>query len=578
MSPSDQTLRRLLEVGRSLVSELDPDAVLERIVEEARVATAARYAALGVLNEQRTELARFITAGLDERGRAAVGALPRGRGLLGLLIARPVAVRVDDVQSHPESYGFPAGHPVMHSFLGVPITIRGKIWGNLYLTDKRGGGQFSQDDEEVAVILADLAATAIENARLYHRSEERREQLERAVMGLEAARDIADATGTAFELEGVLGLVATRARPLVSARSVLISLRDGDQLTVRASAGDAAPGSSSSLALAEAAAGRVVLTGLAERIPELHAGHSHEASRVLGYEPRSALLLPIAYHGEVVGVLAAFDRGAGAQPFTTADEEMLRTFAAAAATAVAINRSVEADRLRAAIASSEAERRRWARELHDETLQALGGLRVLLASALRRAEPALTDQAMRQAITDIEAAIENLRTIISDLRPSLLDDLGLQPAIEALTERRRAGGLEIVSELELPDRASGADALPPELETTVYRLVQEALTNVVKHSSASTVQLSVRLSERRVLVEVADNGVGFDPASNTVGFGLAGIRERIHLAGGTFQLQSGPAGTVLSASIPVHPPPPEAGLGTDQATSQRVVDQLGTGR
>jgi signal transduction histidine kinase len=548
MAPTDQNLRRLLDVGRSLVRELDPDEVLNRILEEARAATGARFAALGVLNEERTELARFITLGIDEHARNEIGDLPRGRGVLGLLIANPTPVRVDDVGSHPESYGFPMGHPVMHGFLGVPVMIRGEAWGNLYLTDKAQGGTFTDEDEKTAVILADLAATAIENARLYHRSEQRREELERAVMALEAARDIADATGSAFELERILDLIAKRARALVAARTVLILLRAGDELVVKASAGEAYVGFEKRIPMADSVAGRVAVRGRPERIAAI--GTGHWSSDLLGYEANTELVVPMSYHGESLGVVAAFERGVDAALFTPADEEMLRTFAAAAATAVAISRSVEADRLRTAIASAEAERRHWARELHDETLQALGALRVLLASSLRR-EQQITAETVRAAISDIESAIANLRGIISDLRPSLLDDLGLRPAIEALIERRRAGGLEIACELELPDRdgPSAGGALTPELETTVYRLVQEALTNVAKHASASMVRVSVRQRDSVVVVEVSDDGVGFDPSARTIGFGLAGIRERIYLAGGTFELESSSAGTALRATI-----------------------------
>ena len=577
MTPSDQTLRRLLDVGRSLVRELDPDTVLDQILEEARVATDARYAALGVLNEQRTELARFITLGVDEHAQERIGGPPRGRGVLGLLISNPAPVRLDEISSHPQSYGFPGEHPVMHSFLGVPIMIRGQAWGNLYLADKRGGEPFSEDDQEAAVILADLAATAIENARLYRDSERRREQLEHAVMGLEAARDIADATAAAFELERVLELVATRANALVSARSVLILLRAGDQLEVCAAAGEALPASNVRLPVAQSASGRVVGTGRPERIEQLSETQRRLAADALGYEARTALLAPISYHGDVVGVMTAFDRLPDRGRFSEQDEDMLRTLASSAATAVAITRSVEKDRLRIAIASSEAERRRWARELHDETLQALGGLRVLLASALRRIDPELTADAVRQAISDIETAIENLRAIISDLRPSLLDDLGLKPAIEALIERRRAGGLEIVGELELPDRGEGDD-LPPELETTVYRLVQEALTNVVKHASATEVNICVRLLGAQVTVEVRDNGVGFDSSAETVGFGLAGIRERIYIAGGTFELASGPGGTLLRASIAARPVGSRRSSGLDEPAPQGIADQLGATR
>jgi signal transduction histidine kinase len=575
MSSTDQTLRRLLDVGRSLVRELDPDAVLDRILEEARIATGARYAALGVLNDERTELSRFITLGIDAHARATIGDPPRGRGVLGVLIAKPAPVRLNDVSSHPESYGFPSGHPAMHTFLGVPIMIRGKAWGNLYLADKLGGEEFTEDDEEVAVILADLAATAIENARLYHSSEQRREQLEVAVMGLEAARDIADATGAPVELERVLELVATRARALVSARSVLVLLRDGNQLIVGAGCGDALTARDARLPVIGSAAGWVATKGTAQRIEQLTEAQRSIAAQALGYEAHCAVLAPMSYHGDIVGVLGAYDRLPGGAPFTAQDEDMLRTLASSAATAVAITRSVEADRLRTAIDSSESERRRWARELHDETLQALGGLRVLLASALRRSDTAYTAEAVANAIGDIESAIHNLRGIIADLRPSLLDDLGLRPAIEALLERRRSDGLEIVAELELPDRDRGPSELSPELETTVYRLVQEALTNVVKHASASTVHIGVRLAGDRVVVEISDDGVGFDSGSKTVGFGLVGIRERIYLAGGTFELDSGPSGTVLRAGVPTHAAPSRAGSGGEQAAPDRVADQLG---
>jgi signal transduction histidine kinase len=246
-------------------------------------------------------------------------------------------------------------------------------------------------------------------------------------------------------------------------------------------------------------------------------------------------------------VLAAFDHGTDRGEFADEDERQLRAFAQSAATAVALKRSVEADRLRATIAAADAERARWARELHDETLQALGGLRVLIASTVGRGDAESKDAAMRQAIEDIELEIGNLREIIRDLRPSLLDDLGLLPALEALLERRRDETLRIESELGLRD---GDRGIPPELETTVYRLVQEGLTNVVKHARASTVRVSVGLEDGEVVVEVQDDGVGFDTSARSEGFGLAGMRERVGLAGGTLLTESGRQGTRLSARLP----------------------------
>jgi len=217
---------------------------------------------------------------------------------------------------------------------------------------------------------------------------------------------------------------------------------------------------------------------------------------------------------------------------------------------VAIRRSVEADRLRSAIEAADAERGRWARELHDQTLQALGALRVLLASASQRGDPAGSQAAIEQAVDDIELEIENLRGIISDLRPSLLDDLGLVPAVEALLDRRRDGGLRIVAELVLPGSDDGRLVLRPELETTAYRLVQEALTNVVKHTEATHALVVIRLEDGELLVEVSDDGGGFDTGSRRSGFGLTAMRERVLMADGEFEIRSSPSGTTVRARLP----------------------------
>lgn len=554
--------RRLLEVGRALLSELDTEAVLQRILEEARTITGARYVALGVLDEQRRELERFETAGIDAEVHRAIGELPRGRGVLGVLIDDPRPLRLADVGSHPQSFGFPPGHPSMRSFLGVPIVIRGQAWGNLYLTDKEGGGQFTEDDEEATVVLAQWAATAIENARLYETSESRREEAERAVMGLRAARDITTAIAATGELDPVLELIVNRGRALVYARAVLIMLREGDDLVVAASAGETEDARGRRLPISGSTSGRVLERGQAERIDDA-TGHLRVTPDRLGVPgAHTALLVPMIHRGSAVGVLAAFDRGEEGAPFTADHEQLLRTFAAAAANAVAVHRSVEADRLRAAITAADAERRRWARELHDQTLQALGGLRVLLAAALRRGDQAAQEQAMRQGVADIELEIENLRGIITDLRPSLLDDLGLLPAIEALLERRRASGLQILADVELGDRGRGLD---PDLETTVYRLLQETLTNVGKHARATQVRVSIRGHDDAIVLEVADDGVGFDPEAGSSGFGLAGMRERVYLAGGTLELRSEPQqGTVMRARLPVRSSAdgePQAGTG-----------------
>jgi signal transduction histidine kinase len=551
----------LLRIGRELIAEHDTEAVLDRILQEASEITGARYAALGVLNKDRTELERFITLGVDAATRRAIGDLPRGRGVLGVLIEDPRPLRLGDVGQHPRSYGFPMAHPPMHTFLGVPIVIRGEGWGNLYLAEKQEG-EFTEADEEAVVALAQWAAIAIENARLYENSARRSHQLERAVRSLEAARDIADAISGVPELNRILELIVKRGRALVEAQSLVIMLCEGDELVVVASAGHGGGAHGHRLPIAGSTSGQVLERGRPERITD--AAHQLRiAPSELGVpDPRFALMVPMIHRGAGVGVLAAFDRGTECAEFTAEDEQLLRTFALSAANAVALNRSVEAERLRSTIAAADAERSRWARELHDQTLQALGGLRVLLASTVGRGDAETKDEAMRQAIEDIEVEIGNLRGIISDLRPSLLDDLGLRPAIEALLDRRRDAGLEIEPRLVLPDPSDDHAGMSPGLETATYRLVQEALTNVSKHAHATHVDVFVGLDDRWVTIEVRDDGVGFDPTDETSGFGLAGMRERVYLAGGELQIEPADPGTLVRARLPVRQAAPKLALST----------------
>jgi signal transduction histidine kinase len=548
-------IRRLLDVGRSLMTELDQGAVLDRVLETAREITGARYAALGILNEERSELEQFLTSGVDEETHRAIGALPRGRGVLGVLIEHPSPLRLPDVGRHPSSYGFPAGHPVMQSFLGVPIVIRGQAWGNLYLTEKQGEAAFDERDEEAATILADWAAIAIDNARVYEISERRRQELEKAFRSLEATRDVAVAIGSEVALEHVLELIVKRGRALVEAQSLVIMLRDGQEIVVRASAGHIQEMHGVRLPIADSISGQVLEHRRPERITDVAARLQTAPSEFGAPDAHTALLVPMVYRGEALGVLAAFDRGEEGDVFGEDDEQMLRTFAVSAATAVAMAQSVQADRLRSSLAAADAERRHWARELHDETLQGLGGLRVLLSSALRRNDPGRAQEAMREAVEHIEQEIGNLRAIITELRPAALDELGLRTAIESLLERHRAqSGFEIESELVLPGPSTRDGRLDDSLETTVYRLIQEALTNVAKHARADRVRVQVAVGEtgEELSVEVHDDGAGFDPETTSSGFGLAGMQERVTLAGGTLSVESGERGTMVSARLPAH--------------------------
>jgi len=541
---------RLIEVGRGLVTDLDLAVVLEQVLQTARELTGARYAALGVLNDDRTELSQFLTSGVDEGTHEAIGFPPRGRGILGVLIERPEPLRLAEISLHPDSYGLPAGHPPIRSFLGVPVIIRGRAWGNLYLGEK-DSGEFTDRDQQAAVILADWAAVAIDNARLYETSEHRRHELERAVRGLEATRDTVEAIGGDIELEHVLMLIAKRGRALVQARSVVIMLREGDRLVVKASAGQVSDRRGARLAIADPTCGQVLEQRRPERIMDVRARLGMAAGELGVEDARTALLVPMLYRGAPVGVLGAFDQGEAAGAFSEEDEQMLRVFATSAATAVALAQSVQADRLRSSQEAADAERSRWARELHDETLQGLGGLRVLLSSALKRDDLQIARDAMREAVLRLEQDIENLRAIITDLRPAALDELGLLAAIEALLDRHRdQSGLRVDARLDI--REAGAEGrLGGELETAVYRVVQEALTNVARHADATRVLVVLQESEGELIVEVSDDGVGFDTGASSAGYGLSSISERVALAGGTVEIDSGESGTTVLARLRV---------------------------
>ena len=401
------------------------------------------------------------------------------------------------------------------------------------------------------MVLAEWAGIAIQNARLYETSERRRGELEKAVRGLEATRDVAVAIGGEIALEHVLELIAKRGRALVSAKSLVILLRDGEELVVHASAGHAREMRGVRLAMSGSISEQVLERRRPERITDIDARLRIDPGEFGVSDPRTALLVPMVYRGDGVGILAAFDHDLESETFAEDDEHTLRTFAASAATAVVLAQSVQSDRLRSSLAAADAERGRWARELHDETLQALAALRLLLRTALQRQDPEGSRQAMREAVGQIEREIANLRAIITELRPPALCELGLCAAIESLIDHTRDhNGLHIDSELALTGAAAEQERDAEDLEASVYRLVQEALTNVAKHAHADRVRVAVSESDCELLVEVQDDGVGYDTDAANDGFGVAGMRERVGLAGGTLKIDSGEHGTLLSASLP----------------------------
>lgn len=559
MTPADQAqdrahedrFRRLIEVGSTLLSELDLEAVLRSVVEAARELTSAEYAALGVLDPDREELERFIYLGIDDGTKRAIGNLPRGRGVLGELIREPRPLRLRDVNEHPHAYGLPPGHPPMQSFLGVPITVRGETFGNLYMTEKQDAEEFDEDDEEAALTLAIWAGIAIENARLYTSLSEREAEMQQALRRAETSVDIARTVGGETDVDRVLDLIVKRARALVDARALLVLLVRGDHLFVAARAGEAGGEITEfTVPLKDSVYGETMRERVSRRLEG--EGSKGEFSLREQLEAESALIVPLVFRGYAVGTLVAFDREAGGSGFDQEDVRLLQAFAASAATAVATAQTVESERLQQQVEVGERERRRWAQELHDDALQGLAAIRISLATALQREAPDRTqgiERAAEETVERLEDQINELNRLINDLRPAPLEHLGLAGALEVLAEESSArGGLEVETEIEIEHDVTGEE------ERVVYRLVQEALNNVVKHASATRVSLIARLADHQVRIAVEDDGNGFDASSVATGRGLIGMRERIELLGGEIEVSSEPTrGTRIMARVPLRP-------------------------
>jgi signal transduction histidine kinase len=552
----DQTASGVLDIARSVLGELDVEIVLNRVLESARELTGARYAALGVLNSSRTELERFLTLGIDEIAREGIGSLPRGRGVLGELIAHPHPLRLTDISEHPRSYGFPHGHPPMRSFLGVPIMIDKTPFGNLYLTEKQDGEQFSEADEEAVVMLAELAGYAIDHARRYTGASEHRDELERTVAALNATTQIARAVGAETDLDVILELVAKRGRALVDARLLAIELVRRGQLVLAAGAGELPPGLLGQLMpLGESAASAALRTRRSQRLQEplTRARFDEHGLGTLGVQAKGGLIVPLLFQNRAYGVLIAIDRLNDGPEFSSDDERLLEAFAASAATAVATAQSVATERGRQRLAAAEAERQHWARELHDETLQSLSALRVGLSTAKRSGNHATLEQAVTSAIDHLEEGITNLRALITDLRPASLDELGAAAAIQALCERAERQGLDVDVSIDFAyEQGREQQRHIPEIETAMYRIVQEALTNAAKHGNAKRAVVEVHDEGKEVSLKIRDDGSGFDTSEHSDGFGLAGMHERAHLLEGTLEVNSAPgSGTTIAARFPI---------------------------
>ncbi|GAA4545483.1 sensor histidine kinase [Amycolatopsis samaneae] len=529
-------LQGLVDAVLAVATGLELDSTLQRIVQAAADLVDARYGALGVLAEH-DGLAEFVHVGIDTETRAVMGHLPEGRGLLGLLIEDPRPVRVPDLAAHPASVGFPPNHPPMHSFLGVPVRVRDIVFGNLYLTEKRGAAEFTPDDEVVLEALAAAAGVAIENARMFERSKTRERWLAAVAEingGLLGGASAAD----------TLGLVADRACEVVLADGVFILLEDsGATMSVSAASGPRAGlVLGSSIAVGTTVLGEVVSTGQPLLIPDIDAALPGDPEPpAAGFGPAAAV--PLVSAAGVGGVLIAV-RDKGAAGFKPEQVPMLSSFADQAAVALEFADNQRNQRLLDVLA----DRDRIAQDLHDHVIQRLFATGMSLQSIL----PRVTDDHARARVT---TAVEQLDQTVREIRTSIFD---LHSTGTTTSLRRRL--LDLVAELAAGTavtpsvRISGAvDTLVPDaLHEHAEAVVREALSNALRHSGADWITVDLAVDDELVIT-VTDNGSGIPEGGRRSG--MDNLRRRAERQGGTAAFTAGPAGgTTVTWRVPLRLP------------------------
>jgi len=529
---SRERLRALLDAVVGISTDLDLRSTLQRIVQSAAALAGARYAALGVIGDDQ-QLSDFITHGIDPDTHAAIGDLPRGRGVLGLLITDPKPVRMPDITRHPRSFGFPANHPPMHSFLGVPVRTRDQIFGNLYLAEKQGADEFSDDDEEIVIALAAAAGVAIDNARLFAVAR-RRERW------LAATAEITSVlVGTVRRTEA-LRLIARRAREVSAAALVLVLLYDEENSRYTIEVADGADPESASLT------GKLVpvhsdeVRALAQetyrQVDDLRA-----IADWPGPVPEGpALAAPLASSETLQGVLIVA-QGTGQVGHDGEEAVLLASFAGQAA--LALERARAQDEREQLVVLED--RERIARDLHDVVIQRLFATGMQLQAI---APSSLRPEAAKRvsaAVDDLDATIRDIRRSIFELRApvgvSLRSQLG-----EAIDAGADALGFRPFLDVSGPVDS----AVPDDIAPQVLAVVREALSNAARHAEASTVRVSVRVADGQLCVSIEDDGVGIDP-SRARG-GVVNMGERAHDLGGTFEAGPGEAGgTVVLWRVPL---------------------------
>ena len=508
-------LRGLLRANALVAGELSLPVVLRQIVAAARDLVGARYAALGVLGRD-GELEQFVHAGMDEEVVARIGDLPRGRGILGLLIRQPVPLRLADLSGHSASAGFPPGHPPMTGFLGVPVRIGEEVFGNLYLTERSRGGEFTADDEQLAIALAAAAGAAIANARQFAESEQRRRWLD-------ASAELTPLllSGTAVQPHALITQLAAAAAD--ADFGTLAVPHGADQVIVTSIIGELAAGMMNQVeALADSPAGQAIRTGK----PSLVTGEGRQvAAAALGAGIGPLIVVPLVAGEQIRGALL-LGRLATRPRYTGTDLDMAAAFAGHAAMAMEL---VQARADQITLAQAE-DHDRIAGDLHDHVIQDLFALGMRLQGDAARSDPA-TAERVNGYVDTLDEVINKIRTSIFGLHQPRSAPAGLPARIIELIDEHTAqlgftAGIRFVGPLDPgPDEALARDILA---------VTREALSNCARHARATAVAISLVLQDGLITLDITDNGRGLGtPARSS---GLSSMRRRAERNGGAFQL------------------------------------------
>ncbi|MDH6228151.1 GAF domain-containing sensor histidine kinase [Streptomyces sp. MJP52] len=530
----------LLEAVLSVGRELDLQQALHGIVEAAAVLVDARYAALGVIGPDGRRLSAFHTIGVSDEEIARIGPYPEGHGILGELIRHPEPLRLTKLSEHPASHSFPPHHPPMNSFLGVPIRVRDQIFGNLYLTEKRGGVQFDEDDESVLSTLAVAAGVAIDNARLYEESRLRERWLR---ANAEITHSLMSGTGRA----DVLGLMAERAREITGAARAVVAvpLDDGASLRVELATGEGADELGGLvLDVGESLMGRSFATAAPAfwASPADGGGLPDDVSLLPGQGP--AVAVPIGDGGQGVRGVVLLARQAGGAAFTGDETEQLQAFAAQAAIAMELaERRRDAEQM--AVLQ---DRDRIARDLHDLAIQRLFATGMTLQSAGRFIEHPMAADRVLRAVDDLDQTIKIIRSTIFGLRArdgegtATLRSRVVRVAGEAAPVLGFAPGVRMEGLVDTVVPGRTADDL--------VAVLAEALANAARHARAGRVDVVLETDGRTVRLTVTDDGVGVAPGGRRSG--LRNMAERAEQRGGTLELTTPPGGgTTLVWEVPL---------------------------